>query len=84
MPPTQMACDAGLQWAKGDLNPHPLAGTWPSTMRVCLFRHSPLSTRCLRPQPPKSRSLRLLKVYRYCLHRRRRPEWRIPALEATH
>jgi hypothetical protein len=29
-------------WAKGDLNPHPLAGTWPSTMRVCLFRHSPL------------------------------------------
>jgi aldo/keto reductase family protein len=31
-----------LQWAKGDLNPHPLAGTWPSTMRVCLFRHSPL------------------------------------------
>jgi hypothetical protein len=29
-------------WAKGDLNPHPLAGTWPSTMRVCLFRHSPM------------------------------------------
>jgi hypothetical protein len=34
----------GLQWAKRDLNPHPLAGTWPSTMRVCLFRHSPLFT----------------------------------------
>jgi hypothetical protein len=30
------------RWAKGDLNPHPLAGTWPSTMRVCLFRHSPI------------------------------------------
>jgi hypothetical protein len=39
-----MAWRCRLQWAKGDLNPHPLAGTWPSTMRVCLFRHSPLLT----------------------------------------
>ena len=40
-----------LQWAKGDLNPHPLAGTWPSTMRVCLFRHSPLLTPSTSEQP---------------------------------
>jgi hypothetical protein len=39
-----MAWRCRLQWAKGDLNPHPLTGTWPSTMRVCLFRHSPLLT----------------------------------------
>ena len=25
---------------RGDLNPHALAGTRPSTWRVCLFRHS--------------------------------------------
>jgi hypothetical protein len=25
---------------RGDLNPHALAGTSPSSWRVCLFRHS--------------------------------------------
>jgi site-specific DNA recombinase len=43
----------------------------------------PRPIRTLGPQPPKSRSLRLLEVYRHCLHRRRRPEWRIRLLEAT-
>ena len=29
------------QWCRrGDLNPHALAGTSPSSWRVCLFRHS--------------------------------------------
>jgi hypothetical protein len=32
------------QLGEGGLEPPPLAGTWPSTMRVCLFRHSPLTT----------------------------------------
>jgi hypothetical protein len=29
---------------RGDLNPHALAGTRPSTWRVCLFRHSDVAT----------------------------------------
>jgi hypothetical protein len=33
--------DLGLWWCRrGDLNPHALAGTSPSSWRVCLFRHS--------------------------------------------
>jgi hypothetical protein len=32
--------DLGLWWCRrGDLNPHALAGTSPSSWRVCLFRH---------------------------------------------
>ena len=34
-----MSCDITV-WAVGDSNPHALAGTSPSSWRVCLFRHS--------------------------------------------
>src|SRR5829696_6613910 len=54
----------GLQWAKGDLNPHPLAGTWPSTMRVCLFRHSPLFTPSTSEKPLFLVALSLLLLLR--------------------
>ncbi len=33
------------QCRRGDLNPHALAGTSPSSWRVCLFRHSDDGTR---------------------------------------
>lgn len=33
------ACVTGM-CRRGDLNPHALAGTSPSSWRVCLFRHS--------------------------------------------
>ena len=36
--PQSFASD--LQCRRGDLNPHALAGTSPSSWRVCLFRHS--------------------------------------------
>jgi hypothetical protein len=29
-----------MKCAREDLNLHPLSGTRPSTVRVCLFRHS--------------------------------------------
>ena len=43
----------------------------------------PRPMRALGPQPPKSRSLRLLRVYRCCSGRHRRRKWRIRRLEAT-
>src|SRR6188768_1474088 len=41
-----LALDARLstldsQWARLELNQHALAGTRPSTLRVCQFRHEP-------------------------------------------
>ncbi len=38
--PSWALITADLQCRRGDLNPHALAGTSPSSWRVCLFRHS--------------------------------------------
>jgi hypothetical protein len=38
--PGQTAVARVLGCRRGDLNPHALAGTSPSSWRVCLFRHS--------------------------------------------
>jgi site-specific DNA recombinase len=43
----------------------------------------PRPRRALGPQPPKNRSLWLLRVYCRCSDRCRRPEWQIRPLEAT-
>src|SRR3954470_9725647 len=48
----QKECTSGLRpltfdtrpnWARLELNQHALAGTRPSTLRVCQFRHEPVS-----------------------------------------
>ena len=39
--PKTNRCRPALLWCRrGDLNPHALAGTSPSSWRVCQFRHS--------------------------------------------
>ena len=40
---------------RGDLNPHALAGTSPSSWRVCLFRHSDVATNSSPTRAPKAR-----------------------------
>ncbi len=38
------------EWARLESNQHALAGTCPSSMRVCLFRHEPISTNLIELQ----------------------------------
>ena len=46
------------QWARLDLNQHALAGTRPSTLRVCQFRHEPGFSR------PRGKLAANMQVYR--------------------
>src|SRR4029079_17391599 len=47
-----------LNWARLELNQHALAGTRPSTLRVCQFRHEPGFS------PPVGKLAANMQVYR--------------------
>jgi hypothetical protein len=58
---TRLAAGNGvLKWARLESNQHALAGTRPSTLRVCQFRHEPdLGTPDGWPRPAEARSVSL-------------------------
>ena len=45
-----------LNWARLELNQHALAGTRPSTLRVCQFRHEPSFTKFTRQGGPSRKA----------------------------